>query len=311
MLFSVRRFILQLFVCIIFDKHKFSIRAHSIKNNKIAQTYERSFNDRTKALEYINALRKNFQVYYQAILYPYVAQGLVPTDKEAELKKFGINAENIKTIRVENAQFYAATKDLQDLQNEFKPYGGLDFIFSPFAILHFLITKEKLANDKISLCVYRHSDLVAMMICRGREVLFGNFFDIAPKISSFANQSSVPLENIAEASDLSNADDLQFDNLESMLDEKLDDIQYTNSNDDLSNFGNDMQMSICIFQGVQEFYANDLYKGNFIDEMIIFDDENTSEAALEYIEGEIFLKPRHIQVDSLDIMSEMMQKELL
>ena len=95
-----------------------------------------------------------------------------------------------------------------------------------------------------------------------------------------------------------------------MLNEKLDDIKYSENNDDLSNFGNDMQMNAFVFKAVNEFYNNELYKGSFIDEMLIFDDENMSQTALDYIEGEIYLKPKLISIDSLDLMNDLMRKEL-
>ena len=146
------------------------------------------------------------------------------------------------------------------------------------------------------------------MIVRGKEILFGSFFDLAPEDNEFQAKLSDKDEEDAP-SDL-NSKDIDLNALDKMLNEKLDDIKYSENNDDLSNFGNDMQMNAFVFKAVNEFYNNELYKGSFIDEMLIFDDENMSQTALDYIEGEIYLKPKLISIDSLDLMNDLMRKEL-
>ena len=79
---------------------------------------------------------------------------------------------------------------------------------------------------------------------------------------------------------------------------------------DLSNFGSDMTMCSCMFSGVQDFYTNPLYNGKFIDELVLFDSADISQAVLDYIEGEIFIKPAVVKIDTLDLMNDLMCREL-
>ena len=306
--FSIRQFMLQLLICVIIDKKQISIRAHSIKNHKLVNTFEKSFEDRTKAFEYIKSLSKDYQISYTSCLCTCLAQGLVPTLNVKELEKFGVNVKNVKLLSINNAELFIASNYLDALCKDFEDFGGLDFTYSPLALLYFLASKQNLSADKISLCVYRHSSLIAVMIVRGKEILFGSFFDLAPEDNEFQAKLSDKDEEDAP-SDL-NSKDIDLNALDKMLNEKLDDIKYSENNDDLSNFGNDMQMNAFVFKAVNEFYNNELYKGSFIDEMLIFDDENMSQTALDYIEGEIYLKPKLISIDSLDLMNDLMRKEL-
>ena len=219
-----------------------------------------------------------------------------------------MNVKNVKLLSINNAELFIASNYLDALCKDFEDFGGLDFTYSPLALLYFLASKQNLSADKISLCVYRHSSLIAVMIVRGKEILFGSFFDLAPEDNEFQAKLSDKDEEDAP-SDL-NSKDIDLNALDKMLNEKLDDIKYSENNDDLSNFGNDMQMNAFVFKAVNEFYNNELYKGSFIDEMLIFDDENMSQTALDYIEGEIYLKPKLISIDSLDLMNDLMRKEL-
>ena len=113
-----------------------------------------------------------------------------------------------------------------------------------------------------------------------------------------------------EAEDI-RIENYDLDKLDNLLDEKLDDLKYSSSlSMDLSDFSQDMQMCSYIFMSLKEFYNNPLYEGNFIDEMIIYDNENISEAVLGYIENEIFLRPQVVHIDTLELMNDLMRKEL-
>lgn len=297
---------LQVLICVIFDKKQTSIRAHSIKNHKLVNTFEKSFEDRQKAFEYINSLSKDYQISYTACLCECLAQGLAPTLKSNELEKFGVNIKNVKLLPLANAQLYIASNYLDTLCKDFEDFGRLDFTYSPLALLYFLSTQQGLKSDKISLCVYRHKSLVAVMILKGKEILFGSFFDLEPEDNEFQTKPN----SAEDENDDLNSENIDLNSLDSMLDEKLDDIKYSENNSNLSNFGNDMQMNTFIFKAINEFYNNALYQGSFIDEMYIFDNESISQTALDYIESEIFLTPNLISIDSFDLMSKLMREEL-
>lgn len=295
----------QLFACIIFEGKNNTLRAHTIKNKKIIQTYDKSFESKEMLLEYLKDLSKDFQLYYVSVFFDATAQGLVPTSNPKELDKFGVNAKNVQCISIENAQIYAAKNSLEEFKKLFSEYGGLDLIYSPLILLYYHARLAKLDPSKITLCIYRHVSCVALMICRGKEILFGNFFDIAEEKTNTEEDEEEGEESPQ------NEEDFDFQGLEKMLNEKLDDLKESSGYQaNLTDFANDMNMCRYVFSSIQEYYNNPIYNGNFIDDLLIFDTENISEAILDYIEGEIFLKPRVIKVDTLDTMGELMKKEL-
>lgn len=301
MFFSLRKYMLQLFICVVLEEKHNILRAHSIKNGKIVQTYEKSFEERERLFDYIQILSKDFQLFYISVFFNSTAQGVVPSLDIKDFAKFGVNAKNVQSISVNNARVYAAKNALSEFMSLFKDCGGLDLIYSPLILLYYHINLAKLDENKITLCIYRHISCVGVMILKGKQILFGSFFDISPE------------ENKDLGDDESNLKDENYDfqGLEKMLNEKLDGLNDESTyKANLNDFANDMNMCRYVFSSVQEYYNNPLYKGQFIDELVIFDTENISDAVLDYIEGEIFLKPRVIKVDTLDSMHDLMKKEL-
>ena len=62
---------------------------------------------------------------------------------------------------------------------------------------------------------------------------------------------------------------------------------------------------------VEEFYNNSNYNSNFIEELVVLSNTYYKEDFIvDYIEGEIFLKPKIFQVDALNLIIELMRKEL-
>lgn len=313
MLFSPRKYILHLFVCVIFEKDKHIVRAHSVKNSKLINTYEKTFEEKEKLMSYVKSLVSDFQLYYVALFFDKQIQGIVPSSSLKDMNNFGINSKNIRSIVLENARLYSSISAINECKDYFEDYGGVDFLYSPLALLSYCISKD-ISKDstKLSLCIYRHSYCVAVIICKGREIYFGSFFDLSPKDPDLDKKTQQESENAEEIqSDDVNIENYDLDGLDNLLDDKLDDIKYKSSiKNDLSDFGDDMQMCSYIFMSLKEFYDNPLYKGNFIDEIVIFDNENISSAVLSYIENEIFLEPRLVQIDTLELMNELMRKEL-
>ncbi|KGI56228.1 hypothetical protein [Campylobacter sp. MIT 97-5078] len=309
MFFSLRRYMLQLIVCVVFESKTHIIRAHSIKNKKIINTYEKQFEDKEKLFDYLKNLVKEYQLHYIAVFFNAPTQGLIPTNDTKEFARFGVNAENISCLSLANAQIYTSLANIKECKESFKDYGGLDFIFSPLSLLYYCI-KQQAPRKGIVLYAYRQTESVAMMVCKEKEILFGSFFDInfQDDATTLSSQEKSEENNPEEDIDIENYD---FGNLDNLLDEKLDDLKYSAiTKEDLSHFSSDMNMYSYIFSSIQEFYNNPLYKGNFIDEFVIFDNENISAVVLDYIEGEIFIRPQVIQIDTLDLMHKLACKEL-
>lgn len=340
----LRNFVAQLLICVVFEDGKHSVRARSTKGGKLIKSYEKSFEDRKKLLQYVDSLSQNFQLYYISVFCENAAQGLAPVSSVSELSRFGAG-KNLATLSLLNAQIYTPKSVIKDYQRLFENYGEVDLIYSPFMLLYHCISKTKPSRDKTTLYVFRHSIYLALMVCEAKRILFGKFYDISTQDLNTQEES---VEDISEA-DLN--DEINFDEpvaegskeLADLINEDKDapnsntinlnapnlqdasnppspqnvaPINDTNTRQiasnamNLSNFGSDMDMCSCIFKGVQDFYQNPLYNGKFIDEVTLFDNAEASEAVLDYIEGEIFIKPKVVKIDTFVLMSELMREEL-
>lgn len=337
----LRNFVAQLLICVVFEDGKHSVRARSTKGGKIIKSYEKSFEDRKKLLQYVDSLSQNFQLYYISVFCENATQGLAPVSSASELSRFGA-PKNVATLSLLNAQIYTPKSVIKDYQRLFENYGEVDLIYSPFMLLYHCISKTKPSRDKTTLYVFRHSIYLTLMVCEAKRVLFGKFYDISTQDLDTQEESVEEMseeelngdinfdEPIAEGSaelaglinedkDAPNSNTIDLNALNSSNSpspQNVAPINDTNTRQiasnamNLSNFGSDMDMCSCIFKGVQDFYQNPLYNGKFIDEVTLFDNAEASEAVLDYIEGEIFIKPKVVKIDTFVLMSELMREEL-
>ena len=82
------------------------------------------------------------------------------------------------------------------------------------------------------------------MICKAKDICFGSFFDLSPPESALENKESTTVgkEENKEIED-ANIENYDLDKLDNLLDETLDDMQYTSSAKiNLVDFRNDMKM---------------------------------------------------------------------
>ena len=74
----LRNFVAQLLICVIFEDNKHAVRARSIRGDKVVKTYEKSFEDKKKLLQYVDNLSQNFQIYYIGAFFDASEQALAP-----------------------------------------------------------------------------------------------------------------------------------------------------------------------------------------------------------------------------------------
>lgn len=313
----LRNFVAQLLICVVFEENKHTVCAKSTKNGKVVKSYEKSFEDKKKLLQYVDNLSQKFQLYYISVFCESPSQGLVPALNSSELSRFGVE-KNATTLPLLNAQIYTSKSVIKEYQKLFEDYGEVDLIYSPFMLLYHCIDKKKARKDKTILYVFRHSIYLALMICEANRILFGKFYDI----NAHSDKEGENLENLENLDEEINFDEppqepIISPELEGLINEDNNDENLSqdsralaSSAMNLSHFGSDMDMCSCIFESVQEFYTNPLYNGKFVDELVLFDNAEINQAVLDYIEGEIFIKPEVVKIDTFALMNELMRKEL-
>jgi hypothetical protein len=220
---------------------------------------------------------------------------------------------------------YAEKSELTALQKRFKS-NGLDFIFSPFLILsHFF--KEKL-EGKTSLFVLIQKDDLSLSIFNEGKLLFAKHFNLSKSDDNQSSNKeethaidesldfdedeedglSINLDDIDALEELDALDDL--DNLQDLDDlDDIDDIEdfeeslneaveqseialeeaKTKHDSKIDNFGEEYKNFQLIQVALNEFYSDEKYNNQFVEEIYIASAEESSQDLVKFLEEELFV----------------------
>ncbi|EIY6680766.1 clan AA aspartic protease, partial [Campylobacter coli] len=143
MLFLLKKILPQLFTSIILEDKKNILKTSIYKNHKLISSNEKTFDKSEKLLEYVKTLNSKFLFYHTALFLNVKEQGLIPSKNDKDFERFNVGKMSLKSIALNNALIYTATEHIEYFNELFEDYGGLDFLYSPFAILYHNILKEK------------------------------------------------------------------------------------------------------------------------------------------------------------------------
>lgn len=301
MKFSLRKYIIQLFICVILEKKGARIRTYTIRNNAIVHYSDKKFEFKEKALEYIHNLSQNFQVYYTAAFFDLQTQGVELGKSEQISSQFKLSSQELNSIVLNEANFFVDAKELQEQESNFEKYGGLDFSFNSLTLLCSWLDRYEFSKDEVVLGIFKYDTSLALIIKKGQKIVFGKFVDMNDKEEEKEDK---------EFDDF--AQEYNFDNLDEFIDEKLDDLDINDEKQKLDDFASNMSMCNIIFQSIEEFYKDLSYESSFVNKMFIFEESETqvSKVILEYIEAELYIKPELVKIDILESMQELMLREL-
>lgn len=320
MFFLLKKFMSQLFVSVIFEQDQHTLKAQIYKNNQLVDNFEKVFKDEKKLLTYVKTYSKKFHIYHISLFLHNQEQGLLPTQNPDDFSNFNIPNISIKSLKFNNATIYSATEHIEYFSDYFEEYNGLDFIYSPFVLLYECIQKQKKDKNKTILYAFRHNSYLTLMICKNKELLFGDYKIFEDEIGlELDTQDEEELEHNQESH---KDEDINLDNLGKTLDEKINALDTQESAkqanveteeiklEELNNFSSDMDVCRYIFSSIEKFYNGENYNTSFIDELIIFSNEDMTPTALKFIENEIFTETKFIKINTLELMIELMRKEL-
>ncbi|HFP7755843.1 TPA: clan AA aspartic protease, partial [Campylobacter coli] len=274
---------------------------------------EKTFDKSEKLLEYVKTLNSKFLFYHTALFLNVKEQGLIPSKNDKDFERFNVGKMSLKSIALNNALIYTATEHIEYFNELFEDYGGLDFLYSPFAILYHNILKEKPNSDKITLYAYKHEHILTLIICRGIEILYGDIIFFEEELDLEFGHQEENLDNLGE--DTLNDTEVTLDNFNETLENKLnaldqfDNILGNNEND-MDQFGNDIELCRHIVTSIEKFYKDDKYPSAFIDKALILSTKELDQSAIEFLEEETLLEIESKPINTLDSIIELMQKEL-
>ncbi|ECQ1390158.1 clan AA aspartic protease [Campylobacter coli] len=327
MLFLLKKILPQLFTSIILEDKKNILKTSIYKNHKLISSNEKTFDKSEKLLEYVKTLNSKFLFYHTALFLNVKEQGLIPSKNDEDFERFNVGKMSLKSIALNNALIYTATEHIEYFNELFEDYGGLDFLYSPFAILYHNILKEKPNSDKTTLYAYKHEHILTLIICRGIEILYGDIIFFEEELDLEFGHQEENLDNLGE--DTLNDTEVTLDNFNETLEDKLnpldqfDNILGNNENDsefldgkdkfdleEMDQFGNDIELCRHIVTSIEKFYKDDKYPSAFIDKALILSTKELDQSAIEFLEEETLLEIESKPINTLDSIIELMQKEL-
>ena len=340
-----RKIIPQIFMAVAFEDKKNVLKICTYRDKTLIGSLEKIFDQDKQLMAYVKNYDKKFYPYRIALFLNSQEQGIIPNLSQ-DYEAFGVGKISIKTLILNNAQLYTATEHVEYYDCQWEEFGGLDFLFSPFALLYYLIQKEQ--KDKTTLFVYKYSQSLCLMVCKAGEILIGGFKffeknvnleleDFEDPLGNLQDESSeeheeekqnsadeeLSLDDFQENSSQENSSD-GGDPLETnaemdsgvdagMEDEKNDDATGKDEKielEELGQFGSDMELCRHIISSIEKFYKDEHYGGDFIDELIFFTHEDIVPSALDFLENETFLSPQIKKINHFDLIIELMRKEL-
>lgn len=309
-----RAFISQLFVSIIVDKDQIYLSAKSYKKKQVQDSFERSFEDVKRMKDYLQNLTMDYQVFYISLFVTTLGQGLLPIGDPKQVSKYSIDYYAITALPLGKYLIYINTKELEKITDKFNKIVPLSTLYSPFAILDYLVKKQ--GSKKNMLCIYKYSSFLAVAVYKASEARFGAFFHILLDEEEVDDDNFEEITLPTQDDELPKMEKLEVKSLDEAVEESpdistelgMDGID--TSEDDLENFTGDMKTCEYVIDAVKEFYENELYESEFLEEIQLFSEAKVSKTALQFLESELFLRPKQELINTMDIMQSIMLSEL-
>jgi len=319
----------NVFIAVFAEKNEYILRYIIVKNGKIITNEDKRFPmDEDKKLssdikEFLTSLQNNYKFVYISYLLDSIAQNCVPTCNEKEFSKYNIDKEKIVQICVENRwSAYSLKSDIKWIKEVFEE-SGIDFIFSPFVILNDFI-KSKKQKIKSNLFLLYTENFITLMIFDKDNLVFSAFFKIPYKEFDFSEDDEPKpqeYDSITEGIELDNieSEDEEFEGFvditkldddtgieEEILESAKEDVA-TSALDDLELYGREVVIFKFISSAIEEYYKNDMYDSEFLEEIIIYNDSNISNDIITMIENDLFLD---VEIHSIDIKEEIINMSI-
>lgn len=329
----------RIFIGIVVQRSSVKVCVQAHKNGKIVQEVSESFeiSDATPSSEVNNFIKhytEESPINYVAVLNDISSQGAVPTCSMHEAERFNDMSSCVTLCNNDKWMAYAEKSELNTLQKRFDET-GLDFIFSPFFILSTFFADK--TEGKTVLLVLVQKDGLSLSIFSEGRLLFAKHFTtmdllaeevMSDQIDESAEESldfdledddvSINLDDLDSVEGLDDLDDLdslqdlddlddldEIEDFEESLNEAVEESKVTleeshaKYSSKIGNFSDDYKRFQLIQASMHEFYNDDKYDNQFVEEVYIADACDVGQDLTRFIEEELFVTvhKRSIKLD--------------
>jgi len=255
-----------------------------VKNKKILQTEEKSFEEKKEFINYIRQKMDEIPQTYISTMLLTINQGVVPSCKVKAYLDREIDPDNVKIACINNKySFFASIYEIQNIKKEYK--FDIDFIYSVFALIDSIAKERK--NRFYVLVLEKHIAILG----------YENFVPIFSDITTLEEEEEEEIvEEIVEEIDLEEeliSDIDSIDEVEESEDEEIE--QETTSKEvEILNY---------LKTSLKEYYEN--YSSEFIEKIIILDTIGIDITLNSLIEEELLITSEIQQIDILNTMNRL------
>ena len=319
----------EVYISIIKYESSIKVTTHILKNNEILDKFEKTFNSKTITNEistFVESFKAESPYYYISTLDDSKNSYALDSCKKSKVDP------SKRSICIDK-KFLSLTdfQDLKNIQKDFSSF-GLDFIFSPFAILY-NVFKDKIdttlsiyvmiSEINLSVMIFDRSKLITsttlVLVDEASEAIKEIVEPLSLDFDLDSLDENIHLEDIDELDELDELDNLSDDieNLDEIdeIDEFDDKIDIDNKVktkkddiDDLNSFSKDFARFTLIQEYLHNFYNE---SGNdFIENIYILDCFGVSDDLKKYLEEELFLQVTQREIDLADELIKMSIEEI-
>ena len=231
-------------------------------------------------------------------------QGLISGNKTNLFNKFGLNPKQLSIMLINKSWFiYIGKIDIQKEKNKFSKIYGIDFIFSPFVVIYERVRKYLDSSDnskKLYLLQEKYS--CSLLIADSTKIYLGKYLIFEKDY--FEEEKESAKSNVIEFDSLSSIDE---NIIIKDLDTKIHDDINTAELGELSMASHMME----IIKGtIDNFYNDDRYAGDFVEELLILDSYGISDNVISYLRDNIMIDIQFLQVDICEEILKLSKMEL-
>ena len=332
---------LKALVNIVIGESKTVVYIEMLSSSGLVNSYEEEFHTKYLSNEmyaYIHSNIKETPYFYISILDNSTSQGALPTCSKNKTSFFyDLSASEYKCYN-EKWTYYTSKTDVYEIEKVYKKI-GVDFIFSPFLILANFF-QDKI-NTHLAMFILIEDGAMSLSIFQKSELLFAEYLDMNVEILSDSlvidesevedgildEEDSIDLDDIGSIDDIDALDELDsFGDIEDL--DSIDDLDEFDDTKDIeeelaenedseefpheesTSLNEDYQRFSLIQSAVNNFYQNEKFESEFIENIYVGDGIGVSGDLKKYLEEEMFLNVYIRHVDLAAELCDMTKMEL-
>ncbi len=326
----------KVFVNIIVDRSKTTVYVELCSKTEVIDSAEEVFDSTaltSDIKEFIAQYSSESPYSYISILDTSINQGAIPTCIKNRTSYYQDLSSCISRCYDKKWTIYTSQDELYAIERKYEKV-GIDFVFSPFAILANFF-KDKLESD-IALFILIQDSYISLCVFSKSQLLYAQHLDLD---NGSDDEDMLMYEDATEDIDIDEGIDLEdIDAIEEMdsfddfgdiedLDSIEDNEDFLESTDveekfneeiqeqempthESDGFNEDYQRFLLIQSSINNFYKDEKYEGAFIQNVYMADGIGISQDLKRYLEEEMFMDVYTRQLDLPSSLCDIAKLEL-